>query len=300
MLEENALNSNITKLWRHIPKILNIRENPRPISLVTVVTSKCNLRCEFCYVLNRSREDELDFEKLKKFISTIKPLGVEVTGGEPALYPYINEYLEWLYDNGFKVGMTSNGLLLNKIKSENLKKLSWLRVSINRIIDKDIDYKDFTHPKHYGYSYIVYSKSPNNLHTKLLEFMSTHEGEYLKIAGDVTDYTRFREIYNFKKYIGNKIYIQSPIREKWYIGRCYMVYLKPILEPDGNVYACVGNTDPIKRQKYKAQAITTIDNPEKLLKYENIYKGCKRCSFIDRNLFIEYLLKEHQIHEEFL
>lgn len=294
--ELETIRSGVWKLWRHLKNIQRMRTKPHPIEVVIVATSKCNLKCSFCYVGNRDRTNELDIDKLKHFIDVIKPLSVEITGGEPCLYSKINELIEFLYKKKIKIGMTSNGTCYDLL-GDNIKKLAWLRISINHFIDNNIPFKDPKFPRKYGYIYIkTKTGGPVNLLRELREFMKTHRGKYLKVAVDVTD----ESVVPFKSISEYNIIGQDRRKVKFYKGFCYMRYLKPIIEPDGLVYSCVSNVDPKLRVKNVKHAITTIDEPEKLLEYNDIFMYCPRCEFWDRNELIDYIFKDYVEDEEFL
>ena len=90
--------SSTTKLRFWSERILKIEDHPLPIHLVAAVTGKCNLKCSFCYLLDNKPID-LDFNELKNFIEKLPSLkSIEITGGEPTLYPQINELIEYTKD----------------------------------------------------------------------------------------------------------------------------------------------------------------------------------------------------------
>lgn len=66
-----------------------------------VLTRKCNLRCNFCYVKSAGYmpDDQISYENLKKivdFCSESKVKFIFFTGGEPLLYPYIIDILRYI------------------------------------------------------------------------------------------------------------------------------------------------------------------------------------------------------------
>ncbi|MGG1618894.1 radical SAM/SPASM domain-containing protein [Paenibacillus sp. NRS-1782] len=83
----------------------------------------CNLRCRMCYEWGENgpyREKkilkELDIEVVKDIIQTCQPAQpyYELYGGEPLLYPHIEEVLKAITEAGSKVHMPTNGTLLEK------------------------------------------------------------------------------------------------------------------------------------------------------------------------------------------
>lgn len=80
------------------------------------ITNLCNLECPMCfrYFINVERK-HMDYNVFKKVIDKLKGVSlVTLSGyGEPFCYPEIFEAIKYCIGNGFKVELTSNGLLLN-------------------------------------------------------------------------------------------------------------------------------------------------------------------------------------------
>lgn len=78
----------------------------------TLFSGVCNFDCEFCYNKGLLNEKELDFDKdifpklieRKDFIDHII-----ISGGECTIHPDFENILNKLYDNGFKIGIHTNG-----------------------------------------------------------------------------------------------------------------------------------------------------------------------------------------------
>ena len=69
------------------------------------LTSNCNLKCPLCTrnkkifkTLPKFKPENLDLDKLKEFISFVRPKEVKLVGavGEPTLYPKFYELLKFL------------------------------------------------------------------------------------------------------------------------------------------------------------------------------------------------------------
>jgi len=300
---KGELRSNIKKLWRHLSYILNIEKETRPISLSLHLTNKCNLNCDFCYLRNMDRTHELDYSKLRNFISVIKPKSVQLTGGEPCLYLYIKDLINFLGFNGIKIGMFTNGMYLRNIRN-HLWMLDWLRVSINSYIDNDEEFVDPSNPKKLGYCYIKHKNSPKDLKERLIRFMDNHRGSYLKVEIDRFSHPQMLMTTDspdlFMFHPKSKITVQEFSTPKDYKGKCYTGYLKPYLDGDGLVYPCWCTVDPKIRIRDKSKAITDIDHPSNLLIYQDIIMDCKRCVFQDRNEFINYIKEKKVEDEDFL
>lgn len=91
------------------------------------ITNCCNLNCPFC-IKNTRKPKIMSFEEFKIVLNRIKNftnfLYLHVLG-EPLLHPNINEFINYASDNGFKVNITTNGYLIDKIKdNKNIRQLN--------------------------------------------------------------------------------------------------------------------------------------------------------------------------------
>jgi len=93
--------------------------------LVLIVTRRCNMRCEMCiqsHAAHKSREEEdrLTLEDYDRILDRIKPLDpiIQITGGEPFLYPDIGELISMAKRKGFFCMINTNGALLAKYAAQ--------------------------------------------------------------------------------------------------------------------------------------------------------------------------------------
>jgi MoaA/NifB/PqqE/SkfB family radical SAM enzyme len=105
-------------------------------------TNKCNHRCFYCsydpdfgYILSEKKEllDEIPREKMIEILDDFKEMGVKAItysgGGEPLVYPYIEEALQKNIDDGIDISIITNGQSLSGRKAELLANAKWVRVS---------------------------------------------------------------------------------------------------------------------------------------------------------------------------
>lgn len=88
-----------------------------PIKIQWKITNKCNLRCKHCY-LGKLNGFELDFDKVMEITDTIinsNVMEVTLSGGECLTYKGIEKVIEKLLNNGIKVDIFTNALLLKDI-----------------------------------------------------------------------------------------------------------------------------------------------------------------------------------------
>lgn len=113
-----------------------------------VVTTKCSLRCKDCSNLMQyyNKPYDVDFEVIKKSIEKLtnavdKIQIFRILGGEPFLYPYLDEMLKILIScQKIKViGIPTNGTILPPKEVISLLKNSKVRLDISDYGVRDID-----------------------------------------------------------------------------------------------------------------------------------------------------------------
>ncbi|NLL05575.1 MAG: radical SAM protein [Clostridiaceae bacterium] len=97
------------------------------------ITNVCNLACSFCPKTMRAPE----FMKIDTFsnvLEQIKPYTDYIffhVKGEPLLHPDLDKFLDLSFDKGFKVNITSNGTLINRVKDKILLKPALRQVNFS-------------------------------------------------------------------------------------------------------------------------------------------------------------------------
>lgn len=113
------------------PKIISLRmwqlekelknKNFKPLHLppricrrgVIYVTMICNLRCKFCYYYTLRKKEHCKLKELKRQLYLYKHYfgldSVDITGGEPTIYPYIREIVNSCKEIGLKSCIITNG-----------------------------------------------------------------------------------------------------------------------------------------------------------------------------------------------
>jgi radical SAM protein with 4Fe4S-binding SPASM domain len=107
-----------------------------PLILSWNVTRECNLKCSHCYInaADQKLENELTTEEGKRLIDQIcevsRPLLI-LSGGEPLLRPDVYELIEYGSSKGLKMGLGSNGSLIDDVVAKKLKEAGITTVSIS-------------------------------------------------------------------------------------------------------------------------------------------------------------------------
>ena len=115
------------------------------------ITSLCQHRCTMCFrdsnFLNKN--EYLPFADLKKYFYWFRMNGLSdvfISGGEPLLYPNIDEFLEYLEELRYDVGIVTNGVLLDKhsksLARENITEIRVSLLGLNKVHDKIVKKPD--------------------------------------------------------------------------------------------------------------------------------------------------------------
>ncbi len=117
-----------------------------PLSIEIKLTNKCNSNCLHC-IANSTGKSEIHLNKkhLPSIVKKIKKANIfyiGLTGGEPLLYPHLFYFLELIKKEGFEVGITTNGLLIDRNLAKKLKQsgISLARISLDGDSPKLNDY----------------------------------------------------------------------------------------------------------------------------------------------------------------
>lgn len=296
---EKKFTSTTTKLLHNLDRLKEVQKGKwRPISIQIAPTDKCNLDCVFCSVKKRPMK-ELTKRQSFKIVDDFMELGaktIEITGGgDPTMCNYINELIQYCKKKGLKVGLISNGVILNrKVSQESLRCLTWLRISLNSLdYIKDLNLKV---PKNVtlGFSYVWNEKSNMKVLEKMRNYKKKYGAAYVRIVPDCRNVKYIRE-YRQKIRPTIEKFPGFFFQEKEYTPphRCWMGYIKPFVNSDGYVYHCSAN--PLIKLKFNEKFILGH-----ISEIKNIWKNpkpfttehCSECFFREHNELLEEVLRE--------
>lgn len=136
-------NSKVFHFKDHLDKLINGGVSS-PIHIRLKPINRCNHNCYYCCYRTENllmselmnEEDMIPREKMLEIIKDMKEMGVRAVtftgGGEPLIYPHINEAIEKLFDAGIKVATLTNGSTLKGKTAELLAEgAAWVRISID-------------------------------------------------------------------------------------------------------------------------------------------------------------------------
>jgi len=135
---------NSFKLLTHVnrwEKIEKGKDIPPPILVTVDPSNQCNISCVWCNAKKvieqrKTQLSTISLNKISEFLInwTVNNYKVEAVciagGGEPLLNKNIGNFIEKLINGGIQVGVTTNGILIDKY-IDVLSKCSWVSVSID-------------------------------------------------------------------------------------------------------------------------------------------------------------------------
>ena len=99
----------------------------KPAIMGWEITRVCNLTCPHCYsAATRKARNELNTAESLEIIEAAKELGIRKiawTGGEPLLRADLEQLISSAAERGIKSAITTNGVLLDRKRARNLKKI---------------------------------------------------------------------------------------------------------------------------------------------------------------------------------
>lgn len=108
---------------------------PGPIVVELDMTSFCDFECPECISASVLGTSRFTRQRLVELCEQMHELGVRAViltgGGEPLRHHAANTVMESLTDQSIEVGLITNGYSLEKVPAELLRRVSWIRVSLD-------------------------------------------------------------------------------------------------------------------------------------------------------------------------
>lgn len=291
------------KLMHHpdvVDKIIREKKGT-PVYMEIAPTSACNLRCEFCSNINRTKDESLDLLDIVKFVSDLKKIGLKAVaftgGGDPTMYPGIDSLIMQCYGMGLKVGLITNGIKLKDIDQSALDVLSWVRISMNCLdYVKHIDIPNIKGTL--GFSYVWNNKTSHKVLEELHFHVKGYRPSYVRIVPNCQA-TKEEQKENNKKLaeiveeLGHPYFYQA--KEFGTPPECFWGYMKPFLLHDGWVYPCssVVLNDNAERCFHKKFRLRHMNDFVGLYQHEMKSfptANCTHCVFTAQNNMVKGLV----------
>lgn len=308
----NTFTSTGSKLIYHpkvLGKIIN-RHMGTPMSLQIAPTSRCNLNCVFCSNVNRSIHEDLDVDRLMAFLFQMSLNGAKTVewtgGGDPTMYEYIHQMVEYSKEIGYQQGMITNGIKLVDMEDFPFELLKWMRISMNGLdYMKSITVPDLPTSTILGFSYVMNRNTTDLSLQKLHDHVEAYQPDYVRIVPDCQCSLEQQKINN--KVFGERVakwgspFFYQPKMFKTPVS-CYWGYFKPFLLHDGWIYPCssVVLNDEAERSFHSKYRWAKMEEFEQVYKDEMKscpINNCSHCVFYQQNKTIIDLLNPNGMED---
>ena len=301
------------KLLAHAEVLADIQTKGiwRPITVQLSLLAACDSHCDFCSVSRRDLQHRLKFEDVQKCIADFRELGakaVEITGGgNPMMYPQINEVVDYAHSLGLDIGIISNTENPGKIlKPETAQKLTWYRCSLTKLEEgktvADFDFDVIPKGK-LGFSHIMNVKTTPETIEQIAELVKRYpDVKFVRIAGNCLDSESIEGVKKDWEPIIKKVDELGKFFIKEIAG-CHNAFpdfcgvgaIRPYVMDDGYIYICTSHVLKFRKvdSRYRIGVITDVKGMyEKMNKrfqetgtlYDVDIKGkCRECFYSNNN-----------------
>lgn len=224
----------------------------RPLHVQWLPTNACNLDCPLCSCANRDKGQKMDIETAVKVIGNLAELGCRATtitgGGEPMMHPQLDQMIYAFARNGIKVGLVSNGLLLNHLPHYALGKITWCRISSMDGRPFTDRYRDTLHdvvaaPVDWAFSHVVTATPDLETISRVVDFANAHNFTHVRLVANLLDVGNvdpdFKTVKKLLQGRDDRVIYQSR-QQPVPCRKCMIGYVKPLVAPDFQVYLCCG------------------------------------------------------------
>lgn len=307
--------SNTVKLFKHLDRLKGIQEGKvAPIMLHTAPTHKCQLSCAHCCFANREDKGlDLSFDSWLTAITQFRQLGTKALeftgGGDPLLWPYINQAIDVAAEQGYHIGLITNGLAVNRVR--NWRLLDWVRVSLNTLEYRDdLDIRPLIGATNITFCYIYHAGSKEHL-GKVVEFANRHKrpcritvdciSEGSAIDGMVEEAKRALKEFRGNDYVFlSDFNIDTTSKPLW---DCRLHMIKPFLYTDGYVYSCPSAELATENNRSLDKSLRVCRYDEVLDFYRSYSaqtpkeRTCSYCKYVPQQNVLEQVLTHTTCNE---
>ncbi len=309
------------KMLQHCEVLNSIQKKKKwkPITFQLCPTGTCDFNCHFCSVKNRDKTLSIPLEWIYKALKDFKKLGakaLEITGGgNPLLYPYINEVIDRAYKLGYDIGVISNSLNPGQyLTQESANKLTWYRASLSSYhngIKKPRYFFDVIPKGILGFSYIINKDTTTAILKDIYKLVKSRpDVKFVRVAPNCLEADSIKTFKTKWEPIISKIddtgkFFLKEITERYlpYEHFCAVAMIRPYVAEDGYVYAC--SSFLLRKRKLEPQFrighITDIKGMYKECNkryketgkpYDVPIETCFHCMLPDNNKFLHNVCRE--------
>ena len=256
------------------------------------ITNTCNLSCDFC-IKNKRNNKFMSINEFEIILKKLKGLTNYLYFhilGEPLLHPKINELIDLATNYGYKINITTNGYLIDKIIDN--KNINMINISLHSYNEKyniplDIYLSNI-------FKVVDNLINNNTLVNLRLWVNNKYNNDIIKQINEYYHTNIKLEKCTIKKnlYLDfNKNFIWPDLNNNYYneLGKCYGLITHFGILVDGTIIPCcldsegiinLGNifNDNINEVLNSNRCINMINNFKNNNKVEEL---CKHCKFLD-------------------
>lgn len=187
-------------MLQHCEVLSSIQQKKKwkPITFQLCPTGVCDFNCPFCSVGCRDKTISIPFKDIMKGLRDFRKLGakaLEITGGgNPLLYPKINEVIREAHRLGYDIGMICNSIDPGKYLTKmSASYLTWYRCSISGYHNlPNFNYKmyDLSRiPKGVlSFSYVINKDTTKKILLDIIELVKTRpDAKFVRLCPDYLD-----------------------------------------------------------------------------------------------------------------
>jgi hypothetical protein len=309
-----SVTSNRAKMLKHLDKLDLIQNGTMaPVMLHIAPTNRCNMQCSHCCFSSRNRGMELSKELLTRAIGHASDIGIKAIeytgGGEPTVYPWINDAIDFASDLGLSQGICTNGWDIAKVN--DWSKFAWVRLSLNAMeyeggslrLSRSSDW--INNQTDVSAAFVVSKKTSFQAVLAAVRFAEDHK-IMLRLAPDcIQSHSEISSLISEMNYLlpKSEYAFVSDFNVSTKRPRlCMMHAWKPFLWPDGYLYRCPSSelSTENNRDMLERFRLCHVDEMEKFYSGDmfSYVDTCEYCKYSDQNELLADLIEDTK-HNDF-
>ena len=306
--------SNVAKLLKHLDKLQNLQNGMvSPVMVHAIPTHKCQLNCVHCCFKNKEDKNrDMPLEVWEESIRQLHSIGVNAIeytgGGDPLMWPYINEATTYAKKFKFHVGLITNGIGVDSV--EKWEDFNWVRISLNSFdynIETDID--KLRGKTEVSFCYIWNELSDDHI-DEVVKYANAQKipcrlaPDCIRPLDEIDASIKYiRKVlkgYTDNKYVTLSDFNIDLIRQN---NDCRIHMIKPCLYLDGWLYSCPSSELAIENNKQinKKFRVCKHDDIERFYNSDEAVKSvehdCSYCKYVQQQELLEALLMETKFND---
>jgi MoaA/NifB/PqqE/SkfB family radical SAM enzyme len=286
----------------HLQKLVN-KEHIAPIHVSVWPNSSCNFHCKWCCGQNiEDRSKELTLNQYIDAIDILSKYGtkaIEFSGviGEPLLWKPILKAIDYNYQKNIKTSLITNGTYLKNVPVETLKKLSWIRVSLQSAAHMNsIDFETVSKYTSINGSYLL---PKEKVEFDLVDLYNSAKKRNIIIRVGVAKPCKSEWEEEAEEKVlqyGEPIFFSK--KQRGIVKGCYMPWVRAAIDWNGNFLPCVSIQLNPENEGYipDEYILCKIEKLEEWILNNPIRDLGYRCSLcncgVEMNNFVYDLLQE--------